>query len=31
MTRRVDPRRGVDPPVVFHADVNVGGVKEFDG
>ena len=28
---RVDPGRGVDPPVVFHADVNVGGVEEFDG
>ena len=27
---RVDPRRGVDPPVVFHADVDVGGVEEFD-
>ena len=27
---RVDPGRGVDPPVVFHADVDVGGVKEFD-
>ena len=28
---RVDPGCGVDPPVVFHADVNVGGVEEFDG
>ncbi len=28
---RVDPRRGVDPPVVLHADVNVGGVEQFDG
>ena len=27
----VDPRRGVDPPVVFHADVDVGGVEELDG
>ena len=27
---RVDPGRGVDPPVVFHADVDVGGVEEFD-
>ena len=24
---RVDPCRGIDPPVVFHADVDVGGVK----
>ena len=28
---RVDSGRGVDPPVVFHADVDVGGVEEFDG
>ena len=27
---RVDPGRGVNPPVVFHADVDVGGVEEFD-
>jgi len=25
-----EPRRGVDPPVVFHPDVDVGEMQELD-